>query len=358
MTLVIRVDASDPDPDAIARAADALRRGGLVAFPTETVYGLGAHALDRAAVQRLFVAKGRPANDPLIVHIPTYDRLQALTRDVPSTARALADRFWPGPLTLVLARSALVPDEVTAGLDSVAIRIPSHPVARALLMAAGLPVAAPSANLFSRPSPTRASHVLEDLDGRIDVVVDGGPTDVGLESTVLDLAHGPPTVLRPGAITIDLLRVVVPDVVYRQPEFADGTSAMSSPGQLAKHYSPRAPLTLFEGRSDIALAALIAEARDALAVGRRVGILAVHEDVDAIDGAIGAAERSSHLKIADVGSPSDLAAVAQQLYAALRTLDAAGVDLILARGLPAETGLGTAIQDRLRRAAAGRIVAC
>src|SRR5688572_14444178 len=159
MTDVIRVDPATPDAAGLTRAADCLRRGGLVAFPTETVYGLGVHALDRAAVRRLFEAKGRPANDPLIVHIPALDRITALTRNVPAEARALADRFWPGPLTLVLPRSADVPDEVTAGLDTVAIRIPSHRVARALLLAADLPVAAPSANLFSRPSPTRAAHV-------------------------------------------------------------------------------------------------------------------------------------------------------------------------------------------------------
>jgi len=179
MTDVIRVDPVTPDPAALARAAECLRRGGLVAFPTETVYGLGVHALDRGAVQRLFEAKGRPANDPLIVHVDAVESIQALVATVPDAARQLAARFWPGPLTIVLPRSSRVPDEVTAGLNTVAIRVPAHPVARALLSAAGIPVAAPSANLFSRPSPTRASHVLDDLAGRIDLVVDGGATHVG-----------------------------------------------------------------------------------------------------------------------------------------------------------------------------------
>ena len=355
MTVVIRVDPNHPDPDSVARAADCLRRGGLVAFPTETVYGLGAHALDRAAVRRLFEAKGRPANDPIIVHIPAFDRIAALTRDLPAPARALADRFWPGPLTLVLPRSAEVPDEVTAGLDTVAIRIPSHPVARALLRAAGLPVAAPSANLFSRPSPTRAAHVLEDLDGRIDMVLDGGDTDVGVESTVLDLSHGTPTILRPGAITIEQLRAVVPAVVNRSSEGADTTRAMASPGLLAKHYSPRAPMTLYEGPAEAAIAALVGDARTAIASGSRVGILAPTEEVDVIREALGTASPRPHIE--DLGATRTLSEVAQRLYATLRTLDAAGVDLILARTVPADEGLGAAIRDRLRRAAAGHIVA-
>lgn len=354
MTLVIRVDADRPDADAMASAADCLRRGGLVAFPTETVYGLGAHALDRVAVQRLFEAKGRPANDPLIVHVTEFDQIAALTRRVPATARVLADRFWPGPLTLVLERSELVPNDVTAGLDSVAIRIPSHPVARALLLAAGLPVAAPSANLFSRPSPTRASHVLEDLDGRIDMVIDGGPTDVGVESTVLDLAHGTPTILRPGAITLDQLRSVIPDVVARSSEVADDGAAMASPGLLARHYSPRAPLTLYEGQPEPAIAALAAAARAAATAGSRIGILAPHEELRAIRSQIGEAALPPHVE--DLGARHDLPQIAQRLYAALRALDAACVDLIFARGVSAESGLGSAIRDRLHRAAAGRIV--
>ena len=356
MTVVLRVDPNHPDADSIGRAVDCLRRGGLVAFPTETVYGLGAHALDRAAVGRLFEAKGRPANDPLIVHIPAFDRLAALTRNLPAEARTLADRFWPGPLTLLLERSEQVPDEVTAGLDTVAIRIPSHPVARALLLAADLPVAAPSANLFSRPSPTRAAHVLEDLDGRIDIVLDGGVTDVGLESTVLDLAHGTPTVLRPGAIAIDLLRTVVPTVVYRPAAAADAAEGMASPGLLDKHYSPRAALTLYEGPAEAAVGALVVEARTALAAGSRVGILAPTEEVAIIRRALDGLEPPPHIE--DAGARRNLPEVAQRLYAALRALDSAGVDLILARTVPAEEGLGAAIRDRLRRAAAGRIVAC
>src|SRR5215510_3508938 len=197
---VLHVDSTDPDLELIRRAAECLRAGGLVAFPTETVYGLGAHALDRRAVHRVFVAKERPANDPLIVHAAAIDDIAPLVVDIPRAAKELAARFWPGPLTMVLRRSERVPDEVTAGLGTVAIRVPSHPIAQALLRCARLPIAAPSANRFSRPSPTRAAHVLADLDDRIDMILDGGPTNVGLESTVVDLASHPPTVLRPGAV--------------------------------------------------------------------------------------------------------------------------------------------------------------
>jgi L-threonylcarbamoyladenylate synthase len=350
VTRVIRVDPERPDAASIADAADCLRSGGLVAFPTETVYGLGALALNPDIVRRIFAAKGRPSHDPLIVHVTGFDRLAALTRTLPPAARRLADRFWPGPLTLVLERSGTVPDEVTAGLDTVAIRIPSHPAARALLAAVDRPIAAPSANLFSRPSPTTAAHVLEDLDGRIDIVLDAGETQVGLESTVLDLAHGTPTVLRPGAITLDDLRPLLPDVVARQPRSIDASAAMPSPGMLDKHYAPRAPLTLYEGDSEQALGALVAEAAAAIERGARVGVLAPRAEL----------ERIRHLvppaAFEDLGDGRDLAQVAHRLYARLRSLDAIGVDFILARGVPAEDGLGSAIRDRLRRASAGRIV--
>jgi L-threonylcarbamoyladenylate synthase len=353
MTDVLRVDPTRPDRDAIATAASCLRRGGLVAFPTETVYGLGVHALDRTAVQRLFTAKGRPANDPVIVHIDSVERVGPLVADVPDAAHALAAHFWPGPLTLVMKRSAQVPDEVTAGLDTVAIRVPAHPVAAALLVAAELPIAAPSANLFSRPSSTQAAHVLEDLHGRIDLILDGGPTLVGIESTVLDLSRGRPTILRPGATTIEMLRDVVPDVVMRSGDGPEGDAA-PSPGLLPKHYSPRAPLTLYEGEPTAALQRLVSDATAAQGRGQLVGIIAAEEDWHTIE-AIG----SSTLRLIEVrylGSEHDLPAIASRLFTAMRDLDAAGVAQIFARSFSIDEGLGVAIDDRLRRAAAGRIV--
>jgi L-threonylcarbamoyladenylate synthase len=346
VTKVIRVDSESPDPAALALAAECLRRGGLVAFPTETVYGLGVHALDRAAVRRLFEAKGRPASDPLIVHIDTIDRMHALVADVPDAARSLATRFWPGPLTLVLRRSDRVPDEVTAGLNTVAIRVPAHPVARALLTAAGVPVAAPSANLFSRPSPTRASHVLDDLAGRIDLVIDGGATEVGVESTVLDLSSDVPTILRPGAVSIDMLREILPRVERRSTD-APSSGAMKSPGLLERHYSPRAPLTVYDGTG--AVDRLVRDACTALVSGQRLGIMVADED----RGALSDVERHGpHATVVYLGSERDLAAVASRLYAVIRELDASGVDRILVRGFEGDDGLGAAIRDRLRRASA------
>lgn len=358
VTAVIAVDPLNPDHEAIAAAAARLRAGGLVAFPTETVYGLGAHALDVAAVRRIFDAKGRPSTDPLIVHVASLAQVGELAGDMPDAARLLAARFWPGPLTLVLKKSPRVPDEVTAGRDTVAIRVPAHPVARALLEAAQVPVAAPSANLFSRPSPTRASHVLDDLGGRIDVVIDGGPTQVGVESTVLDLAHGAPVILRPGAITIEMLRQVLPDVTLAGATAADGAQGMISPGLLEKHYSPRAPLTLYEGPSPAA--ALLRDAAGAIRSGQRVGLLLASEDPGGPDGPSPTEQERGTIDRAAVeyiGSSRRIAEVASNLYAALRRLDTRDLDLILARGFPDEDGLSAAVRDRLRRAAAGRIAA-
>jgi L-threonylcarbamoyladenylate synthase len=343
MTEVITVDPLRPDPVGIARAAEYLRRGGLVAFPTETVYGLGAHALDRRAVARLFAAKGRPATDPLIVHVAGLTDAATLVADVPDIAHALASRFWPGPLTLVLHRAPVVPLEVTAGLDTVAVRAPAHPVARALLDAAQLPIAAPSANLFSRPSPTRAAHVLEDLDGRIEMLLDAGPTRVGVESTVLDLTQDPPAVLRPGAVTLEDLWAILPHVASPTPAPA-ARGAMPSPGLLARHYAPRTPMTLYEGDAAGIHRALLAAARDALAAGRRVGVLTTNEQSPIV--------RELPVVISELGSERDPLGIAARLYAALRELDAAELDVILASDLPQMDGLWQALRDRLHRAAA------
>jgi L-threonylcarbamoyladenylate synthase len=343
MTEVLRVDPAAPDPELIARAAACLRAGGLVAFPTETVYGLGAHALDRAAVQRVFAAKERPANDPLIIHLAAIDDLAPLVVEIPRAARDLAVRFWPGPLTIVLRRSERVPDEVTAGLDTVAIRVPSHPIAQALLQCSRLPIAAPSANRFSRPSPTRAAHVLADLGGRIDMIVDGGPTSVGLESTVVDLADQPPTVLRPGAVDAAMLQSVIPGVRVRTYPAERGTTGMPAPGMLPKHYAPATPLTLFEGDRASAIDEIEQTARRHRERGQSVAILAFGEDLERL--------RALRVRLLNLGNENDAPAVASRLYAALREGDELGVDVILVRNITTDHPLSTAIQDRLRRAA-------
>jgi L-threonylcarbamoyladenylate synthase len=344
MTEVLVLDAREPDPRGIARAAAILRSGRLVAFPTETVYGLGAHALDRDAVRRVFTAKGRPAEDPLIVHVHSVEALAALTADVPPVAAALARQFWPGPLTMVMRRAGVVPREVTAGLDTVALRVPAHPIAHALISAAAIPVAAPSANLFSRPSPTRAEHVLQDLDGRIDLLIDGGPTTVGVESTVLDLTALVPTILRPGAVTLEMLRTVVPETELRQHAISEPSGAMKSPGLLSKHYSPRAPLTLYEGPARQVLATIAADAAAMVTRGQRVGVVAADEDEFP-------ALPAERVHLVRIGSQYDPTALAANLYNALRTLDTAQVDVIVTRLFAGHSGLMAAVHDRLRRAA-------
>jgi L-threonylcarbamoyladenylate synthase len=346
VTEIILIDRRHPDPEAISRAADCLRRGGLVAFPTETVYGLGAHAHDRDAVRRLFAAKQRPPNDPLIVHVASVDEMRTLTPQVPPTAGALAERFWPGPLTIVVSRAASVPLEVTAGMNTVAVRVPAHPVAQALLAAARLPIAAPSANLFSRPSPTRAAHVLADLDGRIDIVLDAGPVDIGVESTVVDLTTVPPTVLRPGAIGVEQLRNVLPDVQLRTKAVTSSDTPLPSPGLLSQHYAPRTPMTLYPRTTSTSTESFVAHVRDVLATGKRVGVLATTEDASAL--------RTLPVVIAELGSEAQAEAVAARLYAALRELDASDVDVILAHDFPTDVGLWRALRDRLRRASVRR----
>ena len=354
MTAVVQVDPTRPNHEDIACAAECLRRGGLVAFPTETVYGLGTHALDGAAVRRLFEAKRRPASDPLIVHVSSFDLVAPLVVALPDEAEALASQFWPGPLTLVMRRASSVPLEVTAGLDSVAVRVPAHPVARALLLAASLPVAAPSANLFSRPSPTLAAHVLDDLDGRIDMVVDAGPTPVGVESTVLDLTVAPPAVLRAGAVTVEMLRAVIPDVRPSSIQFDEvhrstgDREQKPSPGLLLKHYAPRAPMTIYRGEPVNVGQAMRAAARAAITAGQRVGVLAATRDVSAM--------HDLPVVIAALGPEDDVEATAARLYAALRELDNAQVDIILARDVRRNEGLWRAVGDRLHRAAA-RVIA-
>lgn len=345
-TIVLRVDPSAPDPSAIERAAAILRDGGLVAFPTETVYGLGANALDAAAVRGIFAAKERPAYDPLIVHLAGLDWLPDVAAGVSPVVRALAARFWPGPLTLVLPKHDHIPAVVTAGGPTVAVRVPAHATALALIRAAGVPVAAPSANRFGQISPTQAEHVLDDLDGRIDLILDGGPTCVGVESTVLSMVTAIPTILRPGGTSREVLETVLGrvDVLERALSSED---AVPSPGTLAKHYAPHARLLFYQGPRDVALQAMRQATAEFVTQGTSVGLLLTEEDAGAFSGI--AAELQS------IGSACDLAGVARQLFAALRALDQAGVAVILVRDLGTD-GLGLAIRDRLTRAAGGRVI--
>jgi L-threonylcarbamoyladenylate synthase len=345
-TQILPIDPEAPDAAIIKRAAALLRDGALVAFPTETVYGLGANALDGEALGRIFEAKKRPRSDPIIAHIASMDQLETLTRDVPAIAAGLADAFWPGPLTMIFKRAETVPDAIAEGRDTVAIRMPAHPVARALLVAAGVPVGAPSANTFTRPSATTAEHVKQDLMGRIAMILDGGPSTIGLESTVLDLTASTPRVLRPGGVTLEALQGVIPDVSF-SPAYVSITAGSDSPGQMLKHYSPRARVLLFRGADDERCLRVMRERAEAEAQrGTRVGALLFDEDADAL----GSSAIAKHM-----GRAQDLGSVGQHLFASLRDLDAEGVDIILVRD-PGRAGLGAALWDRLLRAAEGAVI--
>lgn len=352
-TKVIKVDRDRPDPAAIEEAAAALKAGKLVVFPTETVYGLGAHALDPVAVQKIFDAKERPANDPLIVHIAHIGQVNQCAAGMPAGARKLGLSFWAGPLTLILKKKPEVPDLVTAGFDTVALRVPAHRVARALMEMAGVPIAAPSANRFSRPSPTTAAHVLEDLDGRVDLILDGGPTDIGLESTIVDFTVDPPVIRRPGGITFEQIHSLVPEVIV-QDAHSTADQPQVSPGQLTKHYAPHAELTLYEGPQDGVIKRVAADLRSLAASGERVGILAAEEDLSALAPDIAARASAGRIESMPYGSRNDLERSGRELYASIRRLDATGVSKILAIGVGSD-GLARAIHDRLKRAADGRV---
>ena len=352
-TRVLKVDRERPDPAAIEEAAQALRDGKLVVFPTETVYGLGAHALDPGAVQKIFDAKERPATDPLIVHLAHIGQVNQIAIGMPAGARKLALSFWAGPLTLILKKKPEVPDLVTAGLPNVAVRVPSHRVARALMEMAGLPIAAPSANRFSRPSPTTAAHVLEDLDGRVDLILDGGATDIGLESTIVDFSVDPPVLRRPGGITFEQVHSLVPEVIVQTGQ-ATSNEPQASPGQLIRHYAPRAPLTLFEGAPAAVVERIAADARTAVAQGSRVGILAPEDDLKALAPLIAAAAAAGKIEVRPYGSRFDVDRAARELFSSIRAIDATGVDVILASSI-GNDGLARAIRDRLVRAAEGRV---
>jgi L-threonylcarbamoyladenylate synthase len=330
--MLLTVHPDHPEPAKLARAAQVLRAGGLVAFPTETVYGLGAHALDPDAVARIFAAKGRPGYNPLIVHVADADAACLLASRWPDEARRLADAFWPGPLTLVLPKDAAVPDAVTAGLPSVALRVPAHPVAHALLRAAGIPVAAPSANRSTQVSPTTAAHVLQGLGDRVDLIVDGGPCPVGIESTVISLAGPRPTLLRPGTVSIDDLRAVIGEVALPSAD-PHAEAARPSPGMMDRHYAPRATVRIIRREDrDRAIEAAAREVDE----GHRVGGLLL-DDAD---------PRITPI----LRMPGDPAGYASRLYAALHELDAAGCDAILVDELPDDPAWA-GIRDRLRRAA-------
>lgn len=325
---IIRVDADAPDAETLADAAEALRHGELVAFPTETVYGLGANALSEEAVAGIFGAKQRPPTNPLIVHVADIADVHDVVADWPEAAQKLADAFWPGPLTLVLPKKNTVSDTVSAGLDTVGVRMPAHPVARALIRLAGVPVAAPSANRYTEVSPTRAEHVVESLGSAVDFVVDGGPTTVGVESTVLSLVGGRAEILRPGMVTGEQIAEVVPEVVYASDAPVAEELSRPSPGLAKKHYAPKAEVRVIDDVDTLL----------ALAGGDDKAAWLV---VDALT------DRAPAGPVIVMGRSPD--AYAEKLYAVLRDLDGRGVDTIIVER-PPEGDAWRAIHDRLTRA--------
>lgn len=326
ITEVVKVDCHEREP--LRQAAQILQSGGLVAFPTETVYGLGANAISPDAVSGIFQAKGRPSNNPLIVHIATVDQAKDLVQQWPNAAERLAQQFWPGPLTLVLEKKAIIPDIVTAGGSTVALRIPSHPIALALLQESGLPLAAPSANRSQAISPTTARHVLNGLNGRIPMILDGGPTSGGLESTVLNLTTAPPQLLRPGLITPSEIEAVI-GPIERSSQRSEESMPLPSPGMLSRHYAPRAPLLLTDGNG--------------------MSLVTLHLGQDHKVGWLTFENREPQASLIPVVMPKGAGEYAARLYAALHELDQNEVDVIIVENPPSGEAW-QAIHDRLKRA--------
>ena len=335
-TKILKINPQKIDLAKIKLAAEEIKKGNLVAFPTETVYGLGADALNEQAITKIFQAKERPFNDPLITHIADIKELYRLSKQVPPVALKLAKAFWPGPLTLVLKKSELVSNIITAGLDTVAVRMPADNIALSLIREAQTPIVAPSANIFGRTSPTSAQHVEDDLDGKIKMIIDGGKTKVGVESTVLDITVKPIQVLRTGGISMEQLKEIIGQVkISKELEMG-----FRSPGMLNSHYSPWARLILVEEKEKNQIEKVLKLASEYKAQGFKVGIMIKEENRDKYKG----------LKVKVIGKGSELNICAANLFSILRSFDKEGFEIIIAEGLE-EQGLGLAIMERLRKAA-------
>lgn len=348
MTKILEINKNSPEEDKINQAAEVLKSGGTVVFPTETVYGLGANALDENAVKKIFAAKGRPSDNPLIIHIWDIGQASGLVSEIPGALHTLAEAFWPGPLTLVMKKSPKVPELVTAGLDTVGIRMPDHTIALALLKETGVPVAAPSANISGSPSPTRAEHVIKDMNGKVDIIIDGGDCIVGLESTVLDITGDTPVILRPGGITAEQIQEVLGKIAVDKHVYgkfdAQGVRP-KSPGVKYRHYSPKAEVILVEGPVDQIAGEILRQARDFEAGGKKVGILATDQTKDWYPCGI----------VISAGDRNNPQTIAANIFKLLRQFDETGVDVILAEGID-KKGIGMAIMNRMIRAAGYNVI--
>lgn len=341
------IDPENPDKKVLKKAAALLRQGEVVAFPTETVYGLGANALDGDGVKKIFLAKGRPGDNPLIVHVADIADLTPLVEEIPEKAYALMRKFWPGPLTIIFPKSDSVPKEVTAGLNTVAVRMPEHPVALALIKEAGVPIAAPSANISGRPSPTQGKHVLADLNGKVPLILDGGETKVGLESTVLDLTVNPPLILRPGGITLEEIIDTIGETGYDPGLKKDQTPR--APGMKYTHYSPEADVFIVEGSEDKIADKFMAAAKRLKEEGKKVAFLLSEETAHEI----GEYREPCYIEV--LGSRKNLSIVAHHLFSSLRHCDMHGADIILIEAF-SDTGMGAAVMNRMRKAAGNQVI--
>lgn len=343
-TRVIKINKDNIEKKLIQEAANIIKNGGLVAFPTETVYGLGANGLDENAVRKIFKAKGRPQDNPLILHIHSMEQIKELVREIPDLSIKVMGEFWPGPLTILFKRSSKVPDIITAGLDTVALRMPKNDIALGIIKASNCPIAAPSANTSGRPSPTSSDHVIQDLMGKADMIIDGGITGIGLESTVLDLSGDIPMILRPGGVTLEDLRRVIPDVV-EDSSIMKSNIIPKSPGQKYRHYAPNAEMIVFSGSVDNMVANIIKRTGEYMDKGKTVGIMATDETENLYKDGL----------IISLGSRDNNESIAHNLFKTIRLFDQANVDVILGEGVDLPD-LGMAIMNRMMKAASGKVI--
>ncbi|HKL79738.1 MAG TPA: L-threonylcarbamoyladenylate synthase [Mobilitalea sp.] len=345
-TIIVQIDKDNIGPKDLDQAVEILRAGGLVAFPTETVYGLGADALNPTASMKIYEAKGRPSDNPLIVHIAKVEDIEMLALDIPEEAYRLAETFWPGPLTIILKKKACIPYSTTGGLDTVAIRLPAHKLARSLIAQAGVYVAAPSANLSGKPSPTTAEHVIKDMSGKVDMIIDGGIATLGLESTIVDLSGDEIMILRPGCITKTMLENIIGPIRYDPAVLQanmDQKLIPKAPGMKYRHYAPEGSLTIYEGNTNKVIEAINKKAKEMLEAGKSVGIIATSETK----------EFYLYGSIQVIGSRKDEDSIAAGLYATLRKFDEQHTEYIFSESF-SDNDLGQAIMNRLLKAAGYR----
>lgn len=351
-TIIVKTGVDNINMQAISKAGEIIKEGGLVAFPTETVYGLGADALNEEAAAKIYAAKGRPSDNPLIAHIADTDMLTPLVEDIPPDAVKLMEAFWPGPMTLIFNKSDVVPKGTTGGLDTVAIRYPDHPIAQAVIKAAGVSIAAPSANLSGKPSPTLGEHVIDDMNGRIDMIIDGGMVGMGLESTIIDVTVTPPMILRPGFITEEMIKKVVGDVEIDKAIFSKPTAGLKpkAPGMKYRHYAPSADFKIYKGDAVKVAEKIISLANEKAEAGISTGIITANQHLNMYKGKL-----HNEIKVVSLGDLDKPETIANQLFKTLRDFDKEETQFIFGEAF-SEDNVGQAIMNRLTKAAGYNII--